>query len=311
MVTPAQQTPKVSTTYIQWILRTNRAIMAHLYQFTSAQGAVDYFTDFDADIFYNGVTWKANSLRFEGLQRNIAVGVDVDEKTIKIWAAPTDTMFGANFLSGVEEGLLDGAIIVRSRAVWNFATGNAAYDVQNNAPFAVWTMFTGYMAAVVKGGASHVEFKVKSPLHKLDINMPRNYYQPGCLWTLFDAGCTLSKSTYAVNSVVATSPPATSTYIPVEGGIVTPTGADGFPNYAQGRLLFTSGVNNGLEVLIGTNDLSNNLILAYPLNDVPSSGDGITFSPGCSKSFNTCSLKYSNQANFRGFDKVPPISISI
>ena len=298
---------KVSSDYIKWLLATNRGIMGHLYQFTSATGVNDYFTDLDFNVNYDGVVWKANSLRFEGMARKLQVGLDVDEQTVKIWAKPTDTLFGALFLPGAEQGLLDGAIIQRSRIVWQFQTGNAAYDT-TLAPIAVWVLSTGYTSQIAKGGLSHIELKVKSALHKLEVNMPRNYYQPGCLWTLFDAGCTLVKSAFKVTGTVGSSP--TSRVIPVSGGIATPVGADGIASYAQGRLLFTSGVNNNLQVLIDNND-TNNLYLAYLLDEVPSAGDTFNYYPGCSKAFNTCDLKYSNKANFRGFDKVPPVMLSL
>ena len=298
---------KVSQSYINWLLATDRGIMGHLYQFTSATGVNDYFTDLDFNVNYDGVVWKANSLRFEGMARKLQVGLDVDEQTVKIWAKPTDTLFGALFLPGAEQGLLDGAIIQRSRIVWQFQTGNAAYDT-TLAPIAVWVLSTGYTSQIAKGGLSHIELKVKSALHKLEVNMPRNYYQPGCLWTLFDAGCTLVKSAFKVTGTVGSSP--TSRVIPVSGGIATPVGADGIASYAQGRLLFTSGVNNNLQVLIDNND-TNNLYLAYLLDEVPSAGDTFNYYPGCSKAFNTCDLKYSNKANFRGFDKVPPVMLSL
>lgn len=298
---------KVNQAYITWSLGTNRGIMGHLYQFTSATGVNDYFTDLDIDITYTGNLYKSGSLRFEGLQRKLSVGLAVDEQSLKIWAAPTDTLFGANFLANVEQGLLDGAVIVRSRIIWPFATGNVAVDVQNP-PIAVWALFTGYMSAVTEGSASYIAFKVKSALVKLNVNMPRNYFQPGCLWTLYDAHCKLIKTAYAGSGTVAAG--VTSIAIPVSGGITPTTGADGLPYYAQGRLLFTSGVNNGLQVLIDTND-AGSVYLAYPLNQLPSAGDTFRFYPGCSKSFNTCGTKFSNTANFRGYDKVPPVMVSM
>jgi len=301
-----QQNLKVSYQFINWILASNRGIMGHLYLFTSAQGAVDCFTDLDVDVVWGGYTWKSGTLRFEGLQRKIGIGLSVDTQKLKIWAAPTDTMFGAAFLAGAEQGLLDGATIVRYRAVWRFTTGNAANDVQQP-PLAVWPLFTGYMSGITDGGVSHVEFDVKSALMRLNVNMPRNYYQPSCLWTLFDSGCTLVKSSYAVTGTIAAG--VTNKIIPISGGISPVTGADGIANFAQGRLLFTSGVNNGLQVLIDNNDATN-LYLAYLLNELPSVGDTVTFFPGCSKLYSTCQLKYANQANFRGFDKVPPIVVS-
>lgn len=303
-----QQNLKVSYAYIQWILATNRGIMGHLYQFTSAAGVEDYFTDLDVDVFYANQVWKASSLRFEGLQRKIGIGLSVDEQTIKIWASPQDTIFGGNFLLGVQDGLMDGATIVRYRVIWSFVTGNAWVDISPpNQPIAVWPLFTGYTSNVVKAGVSHVELKVKSALVKLNVNMPRNYYQPGCLWTLFDSGCTLAQNSFANTSTVGGG--ATQKVIPVSGGI-TANGPDGNPTFAQGRLLFTSGVNTGLQVLIDSNN-SSALVLAYLLDTVPTIGDSITFYPGCSKTYNTCDVKFNNKANFRGFDKVPPIMVSV
>ena len=199
-------------------------------------------------------------------------------------------------------------MITRYRAVWKVVTGNLLYDITHNDPFRVFTMFTGYTSKIEKGGQTKIEIKVKSPLVKLELNMPRNYYQPGCIWTLFDSGCTLLKSAFATSGAVTGTP--TTIGIPVLGGISPELGADGIYYYAQGRILFTSGVNNGLLTLINYNDTVN-LYLAYPLNATPSPGDTFTYYPGCSKSFNTCNLKFDNSVNFRGFDKVPPIAISI
>ena len=307
MVSPVQQTPKVSAGYISWSMAANRGIMGHFYTLISATGVQNNFTDLDIDINYNGAVWVSNSLRFEGLQRKLGIGTSVDEQNLRIWASPNDTLFGSNFLSGAEQGLLDGATIVRARAVWTFVTGNAALDI-TQPPLAWWTLFTGYMGGISAGGASHIDFKVRSALHKLDVNMPRNYYQPGCLWTLFDSNCTLSKAAYGISGTVGSG--ANSNTIPVSGGIATAIGADGIAQYAQGRLLFTSGVNSGLQVVIQSNDASN-LYLTYLLNNVPSAGDSITYYPGCSKAFNTCQNKYANQANYRGFDKVPPVMVSV
>jgi len=301
-----QQNLKVSQQYIQWILQTNRAIMGHLYQWQSLSGSLDYFTDLDLDISYNNQVWKSASLRFEGLQRKIGIGVSVDEQNLKVWAAPGDTMFGSAFLEGAQQGLLDGAQVIRYRVIWRFVSGNVAADVQLQ-PLAVWPLFTGYVSSISKGGSSHVELKVKSALLRLNVNMPRNYYQPGCGWTLYDQFCTVNKSSYQQTGTLGAG--TTGKTLVVAGGISTPVGNDGLANYAQGRLLFTSGVNNGLLTLIDTND-SASLSLAYVLDDVPSAGDTITYYPGCSKAYNTCNLKFNNSNNFRGFDKVPPIMLS-
>lgn len=297
---------KVSGQFLGFIAQNNRAIIAHLYKFVSSTGVEDYFTDLDIDINYGNHLWKSGSLRIEGLSRKLSIGLQVDEQNAKIWAGQNDTLFGSPFLENAQIGLLDGATITRYRAVWQIVSGNAATDVQT-LPMAVWALYTGYTSSIGKGGQTHVEASFKSPLVKLEVNMPRNYYQPGCLWTLFDFGCTLNKNDFAINGIVAAG--ATSTLVPIVGGL-TGIGADGLPEYAQGRILFTSGLNAGLQILIQGNDTVS-LNLAYPLIEFAAPGDTVIFVPGCSKAFNTCDKKFINKANFRGYDKVPPVMLSI
>jgi uncharacterized phage protein (TIGR02218 family) len=301
-----QQNLKVSYQFVNWLLATNRGILGHLYQFTSVNGAQDYFTDLDVDINYAGQTWKSNSLRFEGLARKVAIGTSVDSQNLKIWASPTDTLWGSAFLKGAEQGLMDGAVVVRYRIIWPMVTGNVAQDVQAT-PIAFFPLFTGYIGQIEKGGMSHVEVKVQSALSRLNVNMPRNYWQPGCGWTLYSSQCTLSQAAYAINGTITNV--LSPTQIAVTPALVE-FGGDGNPNLAQGRLLFTSGVNTNFLTLIDTND-ANYIYLAYALNDMPSIGDTVTFYPGCAKTYATCQNKFGNQANFRGFDKVPPIMVSV
>ena len=303
--------------YVEALVAGQRQfIFFHLYTFTSASGAQDFFTDADTDILYAGNAFKSGGLRIERLRMKIAVGISVDEQDVTIWASPTDTLFGAAFLTGMAEGLMDGGTIQRTRIVWAPTTGNVIGDIQAP-PIAVWPMFLGYMSTIEKLGRTSVQFKVKSPLVKLNIDMPRNFYQPGCLWSLFDdsvttgiagTGCTLLASSYAVTGTVGAGP--TLTVIPVSGGVGTPTGGDGLPNYQRGRIIFTSGVNDSLMATLDTNDASN-VYLAYPLNAPCAPGDTFTIYPGCSKSFATCSSKFANTANFRGYDKVPPVMVAV
>ncbi len=297
----------ITDDYIKFVQSSSRALVGHLYQFTTIAGNNDYITDLDVDVTWNGQLWRAGLIRIEGLRRKTSVGLEVDEQSVKIYALPSETLFGANFLAAAENGLLDGCQITRYRAVWTVNTGNLLADVFAGTP-QVWVMFTGYTSKIEKGGMTHLEMKVKSPLVKLEVNMPRNYYQPGCLWTLFDAGCTLNKAAFAVYGVVG--PGVNSTTVPVVGGVSRVTGADGLPYYAQGRILFISGVNDGLLTLMTSNDASN-LYLLYPLNAPPQIGDNFIYYPGCSKAHITCQAKFNNAIHFRGFDLVPPIAISI
>lgn len=296
----------VASIYVSALLAGQRQwIIGHGYTFTSATGLVDRFTDMDQDVTVGGLVYKSSSLRIEGMRMKLGVGVSVDEQECVIWAAPTDTLFGAAFLAGMADGLMDGGTIARDRFVWTPATGDVSVDMVAP-PIATWRMFLGYMSTIEKLGRASVTFKVKSPLVRLNINMPRNFYQPACLWSLFDSGCTLDRAAFALNYTVAGAT-ANNLYVT---SIVDQTGVDGYPYYQRGRLVFTSGVNNGLGVTIDTND-SQIFYLAYPLNAIPVAGDTLTAYPGCSKAFTTCGQKFNNTQNFRGFDKVPPVTSSV
>jgi uncharacterized phage protein (TIGR02218 family) len=285
-------------------------IIGHLFTFTTADGTQnDYFTDLEEDVVYGGQRYKSGGLRIQGMRTKLAVGVNVDEQEVIIWASPTDTLFGAAFLTGMAEGIMDGGMIAKDRIIWLPQTGDVSQDMLAQ-PVAVWRAFSGYMSTIERLGRASVTFKVKSPLVKLGIDLPRNFYQPGCLWSLFDSGCTLNRAAFAFNGTFTGTPTATQLQVagnvsPFAGG-----GPDALPYYQRGRLVFTSGINDGLEVTIDTNDVST-FYLAYALNAIPSAGDSFTAYPGCSKTFGTCQLKFNNTANFRGFDRVPPVFVAV
>jgi len=291
--------------FIDFILSAQRMLIAELYTFEFIDGSFAYFTNGDIDIVYDSKTFVSNSLLIEGLRSKLMVGFQVDEQEIKISAFPTYTLGGASFFGAVQAGLLDGAYITRVRAFWTATDGRPFVDFQA-APIGVITLFTGLVSTISKIGRTHVEMRVKSPLKLLDIDMPRNTYQPGCQWTLYDAGCTLNRASFTTNFTVATANnlAITPTVPP------TQTGTDGIPNYYQGRMLFTSGANNNLQTMIANNDATT-FYLQYPLLNIPAPGDTFAASVGCSKQSATCSAKFSNLANFRGFPRVPPIVASL
>jgi len=297
----------LNSSFITELITGNRQwIIGHAFTFTSVDGANDYFTDMDLDIVVGGTLFKSGGLRVQGIRTKLAVGVNVDEQEVVIWASPTDTLFGAAALTGLAEGLMDGGMITCQRVVWEDQTGNL-WSNTHLPPRVVWTVFTGYMSTIERLGRASVSFKVKSPLVKLNTDMPHNFYQPGCLWSLFDTGCTLNRANFAFSGAVSSGSP---TVIQVTGGVSPAVGADSLLYYQRGRLIFTSGVNNGLEVTVDSND-STAFYLAYPLSAVPAPGDTFTAYPGCSKTFNTCQLKFANTGNFRGCDKVPPVFVAV
>lgn len=293
-----------------------RFLVAELYTITLVDGTADYFTNLDIPITNDGHVFKANSLRIDGLKFKITVGLEVDEQEIKISAFPDNELASADFFSAVQAGLLDGAYIKRQRAFWSWTVGEIPYDAYGAAPVDVVTLFTGKVSTISKIGRTHAIVKLKSPMILLDMDMPRNSYQAGCIWNLYDdsintgivgTGCKLLAFDFVQNGVVES---ATESTIVVDGGVITPTGADSLANYAQGTLVFTGGANTGLRTSIKTNDTTTIYFRFPPITGILP-GDTFQYYPGCSKKFSTCDDKFNNLVNFRGFPRVPPIVLSV
>ena len=292
--------------FVDWILSAQRMCTANLYTFEFTDGSFAYFNDIDMDLTIDGTLFSARSLRIDGLRQKVAVGLNVDEQEVRINAFPEETLGSTLFFGGIQQGLLDGAYITRQRAFWEVVDGRPYIDFQS-VPKGVITIFIGLVSQITKIGRSHVEMKVKSPLKLLDMDMPRNSFQPSCLWTLYDNGCTLNRATYTTNFTVSA---ANTLLITPTIPIPTPTGADGLPSYYQGRLLFLTGVNAGFQTIIADND-GTNFRVQYPLNVVPDPGDTFSAAWGCAKTVSACEDKFSNRDNFRGFPRVPPVVVSL
>ncbi|HEY1310898.1 MAG TPA: DUF2163 domain-containing protein, partial [Pseudolabrys sp.] len=146
-------------------------------------------------------------------------------------------------------------------------------------------------------GRTSAEVTVASDLVLLDIDMPRNIFQPNCSHVLFDAGCGLNRATWSTTGTVG----AGSTLSQINWSAASSI-------YQQGALTFTTGANAGAEATVKT-AATGSLTLAYPLRYAPAAGDAFTICQGCDHTSATCASKFGNLANFRGFPFVPPPQI--
>jgi uncharacterized phage protein (TIGR02218 family) len=230
----------------------------------------------------------ANSILIDGLKYKAGVGLEVDQQQITVAARSTDTISGgAPFLQALRDGAFDGCEIVRYRVFFSDRLGGTAIGAA--------TLFKGRLGTIDEIGRSSAKLTVNSDLVLLDIDMPRNIYQPTCLHTLYDSGCTLTKAAFGTNGVVGAGSTASTIYWPGAG-----------TNFAQGTIAFTSGVNAGVTTTVGSAANGSSLNLIYPLQSASQSGDTFTVYFGCDHTPATCQLKFNNLANFRGFPYVPP-----
>lgn len=78
--------------------------------------------------------------------------------------------------------------------------------------------------------------------------------------------------------------------------------------FAQGRVVFLDGPAAGMTGFVRREERAEGmrrLILWAAPGIAPRAGDRLRLEAGCDKRFETCRLKFANQANFRGFPHVP------
>ncbi|MGH7075555.1 MAG: phage BR0599 family protein, partial [Stellaceae bacterium] len=126
-------------------------------------------------------------------------------------------------------------------------------------------------------------------------------YGAGCRWTLFDAGCGLSAASFKTSGTVASAPAANSNQLSVT--LAAPGGSG---SYALGRIVMTSGANQGFSrsVRAWTSGSPAILTLMAPFPYPCAVSDTFDAYPGCDKLRTTCEA-FANQANFSGMPFIP------
>jgi uncharacterized phage protein (TIGR02218 family) len=270
-----------------------KILMADAFLFTLQGGLTLAYTNIDVTFAYAGVTYLANSILVDGLKYKAAVGLEADQQQITVAARSTDSISGgAPFLQALRDGSFDGCEIVRYRVFFSDRLGGTAIGAA--------MLFKGRLGNIDEIGRSSAKLTVNSDLVLLDIDMPRNMYQPTCLHTLYDVGCTLHKSDFQASGTVGAGSTASIIYWP---------GAN--TNFAQGTISFTSGVLTAVTATVGSAVNGSLLNLINPLPSVPAAGDGFTVYFGCDHTLTTCQAKFNNLVNFRGFPYVPPPQMAI
>ncbi len=145
--------------------------MADAFTFTLRSGLILAYTNVDVTFTYNGTTYLGNSILVDGLKYKAAVGLEADRQQITIAARSTDTIAsGAPFLQALRDGAFDGAEIVRQRVFFSDKIGGSAVGAV--------TLFKGRLGVIDEIGRTAAKLTVNSDLVLLDIDMPRNVYQP-------------------------------------------------------------------------------------------------------------------------------------
>ncbi|MCV6587114.1 MAG: DUF2163 domain-containing protein [Marinibacterium sp.] len=249
---------------------------------TRTDGVAYGFTDHDCDLFFEGLTFRANTgLSASALQQASGLSVDNTEAI----GALTDTAVSE---ADIDAGRFDGADL-------------RAWMVNWAAPDTRWLMFRGSIGELRRGGgAFHAELRGLTDA----LNRPvGRVYQKPCTAVLGDGNCRFAMQTEGYRAEVAVAE--------VEAGRVYrwPELAGFEPGwFTGGRLVVRSGAASGLWQTIKQDRFVNGtrqVTLWEPVRAEVAPGDQVRLEAGCDKRMETCRLKFNNLLNFQGFPDIP------
>ena len=208
---------------------------------------------------------------------------------------------GGQFLSQCRAGVLDGATWTLSKGFFTVPAPGAQLDTSPGlVPW--WAGVTDQ----INVGRSTADVTLDEATALLNIQMPRNMIQAGCVHTFCDAGCTLLKSnnTYSGQVSSVTAP-----------NILVMSPASYPAHYFDlGIMTFNSGVLNGASFTVSYSATGGIVATILPFPTAPAPGDTFTVLVGCDKSVATCSggkfklnsgAYGSNLIHYRGAPFVP------
>ena len=277
----------------------NEFCMAHLFLITLPAGTVLRYTDWEVAITIStGVatgTYLPGSPYIKKGKITEEIGTSSSSMDLTIISNPSDMAGNFGVLKGIGLGLWDGATVIVYKLFMSTRFQQIGYI----------TRFAGWIGNVDKIGRTGAQITVQSFLEQLQAKLPRNIIQPGCIHTLFDAGCLANPVTFSFNGTVATNTTVNTLY---GSSLAQATGY-----YDLGKINFTSGILNGMWVTVKNwfSGSPGHFTFNRPLVALPAVGDTFTAYAGCDKQQTTCNTKFSNTIHFTGFRWVPAPEVGI
>jgi uncharacterized phage protein (TIGR02218 family) len=264
-------------------------LMADLHTVTLPGGTVLRWSGADRLFTVAGNTWTLGPV-IQRSRTRIVRGVQVDTLDVTLSAgaggATPVSIAGTPLLAYIARGGFNNA---RWRVERLFA---AAWT----APVGLLPQFSGRVAEV-DGTRAEVKLTVVSDLELLDVQLPRNLYQPACLNTLYDAACGVNRAALAIAGTVAGASNGARTTVGHALGQ-----AVGY--FDLGVITFTSGPNAGVSRTVKSHTATH-LEFVTPLPFAAAIGNTFSIVPGCNKTQSTCQTKFSNLPRFRGQPYIP------
>ena len=262
--------------------------MVDLWTITLVGGAVIRWSGADVPIISGGNTFVLGPT-IDRQDISEKIGLEVSTVDMAITANADDLINGTAIIPFIRRHGFDGANIKLERAfltAWNLPVVGTVLR------------FSGRVTAISGILGNSATLTVSSWTVLLNANMPTNLYQAACLHSVYDAGCALIPATFAVTGTVTASPAPTLTAFDTS---LTPAAND----FAQGRIVFTTGPNAGISATVRANDASGLFTLVSPLPALPTTGNAFTAYPGCDLTQSRCTVRFNNLGRFKAAPFVP------
>ena len=269
------------------LLDANQFVMADLYTIITVQNNVYRYTNYDFDLIVGGELYRSDGPIISRDGITLSLGVEVDNLSITIDVTDEETFESLRIVQAFHNGQMDGARFKLERIFMDAST-------PTDTSAGTIKLFEGWIIEP-EFDRNTIQSSVASDLDELNVQMPRNLYQPSCSNTLFDHACGLNRENYALETVIA----AGSTASRILCDIHQPQGW-----FTQGVIEFLEGGNKGLKRTIRLHELDV-LLLTLPLLENPEVGQRIKVYPGCDKRLETCQNRFNNFARFRGAPFIP------
>ena len=256
--------------------------LAWCWKITRADGQSFGFTDHDCPLVFGGTDYEPES----GLSASeIRAGSDLSVDSQDAQGALTS---GRITETDILDGRWDNALVEVWRVNWN-ALGQRVL------------IRRGAIGELRRGRMSFVA-EVRSMAHVLGQTVGR-VYQGTCDAALGDSRC-------GVNIAAAAYRGTGAVVDPIRDGAFTASGLGGFASgwFSFGHLEWTSGPNSGRLAEVMLHEIASGVVtitlLEAPVRAV-AGGNAFTIRAGCDKRAETCTAKFSNILNFRGFPHIP------
>jgi uncharacterized phage protein (TIGR02218 family) len=255
--------------------------LAWCWRITRADGVSFGFTDHDRTLTFEGTDFEPES-GFAASEIRAGSDLSVD-------AQDAEGVLTSDRIT--ETDILDGRWDAAEVELWRVNWADTSQRV---------LMRRGAVGQIRRGRMAFVA-EVRSLAHVLGQTVGRTF-QAGCDAALGDARCGVDLEDGAYMG-------AGAVIDPLRDRAFTASGLPGFSAgwFSFGTTEWTSGANAGRRAEVLAHDLVDGVavltLLEAPVHPI-AEGDAFTICAGCDKRVETCSAKFGNVANFRGFPHI-------